>query len=66
MHVVGIYNTYIAQRQNPVVGGEALVLVLKPGSDTMCKSSVPIEPYKTHAKIKNRENYTLYNFITKA
>jgi hypothetical protein len=30
--------TMLAQRQNPsVVGGEAQVSVLKPGSDTMCK-----------------------------
>jgi hypothetical protein len=28
----------LAQRQNPVVGGQAQVSVLKPGSDTICKA----------------------------
>jgi hypothetical protein len=33
------------------------------GYNLDCKVSVPTEPYKTHAKIKNKENYMLYNFI---
>jgi hypothetical protein len=28
----------LAQRQNPVVGGQAQVSVLKPGSDTICRA----------------------------
>jgi hypothetical protein len=38
----------IIQRQNPsIVGGQAQVLVLKPGSNTICKVSIATEPYKT-------------------